>query len=151
MKNIKLVENKRIKLSTVLKDFAPKYKHISIAAGYWDLAGTSEIIDSLMGYESIRLLIGQEPIADRRQIVNNLYQFPDDDFAFDLVRDSSDSNVEELRSTAKKVIDLIEKGVLQVKVYRNPRLHAKAYIFGQIGDDDSVGIVGSSNFTHAGL
>ena len=151
MRNVKLVENKRIKLSEVLKDFAPQYKHISIAAGYWDLAGTSEIIDSLMGYESIRLLIGQEPIADRRQIVNNLYQFPDDDFAFDLVRDSSVSNVEELRSTAKKVIDLIEKGVLQVKVYRNPRLHAKAYIFGQIGDDNSVGIVGSSNFTHAGL
>ncbi len=151
MRNVKLIENKRIKLSQVLKEFAPQYKHISIAAGYWDLAGTAEIIDSLMEYESIRLLIGQEPIADRRQVVNNLYQFPDDDFAFDLVRDGTVNNVEELRSTAKKVIQLIENGILQVKVYRNPRLHAKAYVFGQIGDDDSIGIVGSSNFTHAGL
>lgn len=40
---------------------------------------------------------------------------------------------------------------MQIKVFRKPRLHAKAYIFGGLGDGKSVGIIGSSNFTKAGL
>jgi len=151
MKNEKLIENNRLKLSDVLRDVAPKYKHLCIAAGYWDLAGTSEIIDSIVDYEKIRLLIGQEPIADRRQIVENIFQFPDDDFAFDLEKNASDLDLNSHRLTAYKILKLIKSGKLEVKVFRNPRLHAKAYIFGQIGDNDSIGIVGSSNFTGAGL
>ena len=36
-------------------------------------------------------------------------------------------------------------------MFRKPRLHAKAYIFGELGQGSSIGIIGSSNFTKAGL
>lgn len=46
---------------------------------------------------------------------------------------------------------MIENGRLQVKVYRGDFLHAKTYIFGGLESKEAVGIIGSSNFTRAGL
>lgn len=59
--------------------------------------------------------------------------------------------INELRETARLLVSLIKENKLEVKVFRKPRLHAKAYIFGELGDGKSVGIIGSSNFTKAGL
>ena len=157
----RLIDNKVCKLEDVLKDAvnSKKFKDLSIATGYWDLPGMVNIIDGLECFESIRLLIGQEPLSNRYQQalevghINVNGQFPDDDFAFDLehLENSDSKDSLQFREVAKKITSLIERGVLQVKVLRNPRLHAKAYIFGKENSSDAIGIVGSSNFTKAGL
>lgn len=151
------IDNNRKNLAEVIREIAPSYKTLSIATGYWDLAGTLEIIDQLDEYKSIRLLIGQEPLAHRLQEKYNIDMnkpeniFPDADMKRDLEQDGQSDEINELRRTTKKLIDLIESGKVEVKIYREPRLHAKAYIFGDLGEGDSVGIIGSSNFTKAGL
>lgn len=159
MRNPKLIENKRVVLSDILRNNAPFHKHLSIATGYWDLAGTMEFLKEVSSYESIRLLIGQEPLSDRKQkslkldINNPEDLFPDTYFMNDLETTASEKSeiVGELRETAKLLSELIKKEILKVKVFRKPRLHAKAYIFGNEADAGAIGIIGSSNLTKAGL
>ncbi len=53
MRNPKLIENKRVVLSDILRNNAPFHKHLSIATGYWDLAGTMEFLKEVSSYETI--------------------------------------------------------------------------------------------------
>jgi len=84
------IDNSRKKLSHVLNEIAPKYKTLRIATGYWDLAGTLELIDDLEQYEKIQILIGKEPIAHRLQTHYNIDMtapenlFPEADITHDL-------------------------------------------------------------------
>lgn len=157
MKNIKLIDNRRVKLSEILKDSVKNHDYLSIATGYWDLKGTAEIIDDLMNYKKVRLLIGQEPLLSKELSYRNLSEvklddkFPEEEFKKDLEVDSYHKESDKLRATAAKLLSLIGEGILEVKLYKSQRLHAKAYIFGDIYDQDAIGIIGSSNFTHAGL
>ena len=151
------IDNSRKKLSDVIREIAPNYDTLSIASGYWDLAGTLEIIEQIESYQSVRLLIGKEPIAHRLQekyhinINSPENLFPDADIKHDLERDSNSEELDQLRGTVRKLVQMIKEGRLEVKLFREPRLHAKAYIFGNLGLGNSIGIVGSSNFTKAGL
>lgn len=150
------IDNKRKTLAETIRTIAPNFQSLRIATGYWDLPGTLEIIDDIGNYEKIKLLIGQEPLANHLQKKYNLSYhedelFPDSYVKADLEDYGMVEEINLLRETARKLVSLIKSGCLEVKIYRKPRLHAKAYIFGNLGDGNSVGIVGSSNFTKAGL
>lgn len=150
----KIIDNQKKSLAEVLREEAGKHKHLSIATGYWDLPGTLEIIDEIKDYESIRLLIGAEPFSSKRLDIDNLYtNFPEHDISEDLadIRNSDHDELGKLRTTAKVLADLINRGVLEVRVCRKPFLHAKTYIFGTYDSEASVGIIGSSNFTAKGF
>lgn len=155
-----LIDNRRFNLAETLKSIAPNFKKLSIATGYWDLPGTAEVIEQIKDYDSIRLIIGNEPLANSMLHSNRLdfnhpeNMFPDDYFKRDLVKNDIDLKKEEerilLKNTIIKIAELINAGKLEVKVFRKKMLHAKAYIFGDY-EDQAIGIVGSSNFTKAGL
>jgi superfamily II DNA or RNA helicase len=146
-----VIDNSRVQLADTLREVAKDFKQLSIATGYWDLPGTQEILDAVKDYEKIRLVIGQEPLSPRN--AKNLKieipepGFPDQDFTFDLTQLDDD----DLRATVVAIKDLIADGKLEVRVYRRSFLHAKTYIFGDYASDGAVGIIGSSNFTKAGL
>lgn len=150
------IDNKRKTLAETLRTIAPNFSVLRIATGYWDLPGTLELIDELQHYSKIQLLIGQEPLANHLQKKYNIsfdekQLFPDVYVASDLEDYGVTNEINALRDTAKKLVSLIKEEKLEVKVFRKPRLHAKAYIFGDLGNGNSVGIIGSSNFTKAGL
>ena len=157
----KLIDNSRQNLKDILSEIVSsgKHEHLSIATGYWDLPGMVDIIDDLASFKSIRLLIGQEPLPHRLQQAFSLDAedpealFPDKNFTYDLERLGGEAGKEasQLREVAKKLAALLKSGILEVKVFRHPRLHAKAYIFGDVDSACAVGIIGSSNFTKAGL
>jgi ERCC4-related helicase len=162
MKFHNLIDNNRIIFADELRAIASHYKHLSIATGYWDISGTLEILEEIREYESIRLLIGQEPLPHRLQSALKIDPetpeslFPDDNIMFDLIEAGKAGSgqleqVKELRETASTLATMLERGTLQVKVFRKPRLHSKAFIFGTHETKDAIGIVGSSNFTKAGL
>lgn len=152
-----LIDNVRINLEDVLKKIAPNYTELSIATGYWDLIGTSKLIDLLQRYTKIRILIGQEPMSYRYSKLLKLdfenpdKSFPSLDIAADLEKDGTSEDQTTLRKTAVILAEMVKEGKLEVKVYRKTTLHAKAYIFGGEDSNNSIGIVGSSNFTGAGL
>ena len=108
------IDNSRKKLSNVLNEIAPKYKVLRIATGYWDLAGTLELINDFEQYNKIQLLIGKEPIAHRLQTQYNINMaapenlFPDADIKHDLQEYGNSEELEQLRDTAKKLVKLMK-------------------------------------------
>lgn len=146
----KIIDNNRKFLKDVLIEASKDYSEISIATGYWDLEGMKLILPEIQNYSKIRLLIGREPVISRYklQIPTPEPDYPDMDFKFDLSMLKPDSGLTE---TVASIKELIEKGTLEVRVYRKNFLHAKCYIFGSYTADTAVGIIGSSNFTKNGL
>lgn len=148
----RIIDNKRVELADVLNELAPKFKHLSIATGYWDLPGLKLLFESIQDYESVRILIGQEPLPPQYARKLDLQQldetFPEVQMAENLQEMEHSNELRELVIALKK---LITEGRLEVKVYRGDFLHAKTYIFGNLDSREAVGIIGSSNFTRAGL
>ncbi len=146
----KIIDNNRKFLNDVLIDASKDYSEISIATGYWDLEGMKLILPEIQNYSKIRLLIGREPVISRYklEIPEPEPDYPDYDIKCDLSMLKPDSGLTE---TVALIKELIEKGTLEVRVYRKNFLHAKCYIFGSYTSDTAVGIIGSSNFTKNGL
>ncbi len=146
----KIIDNNRKFLKDVLIEASKDYSEISIATGYWDLEGMKLILPSIQHYSKIRILIGREPVISRYklQIPEPEPDYPDQDMKMDLSMLKPDSGLTE---TVTKIKELIEKGTLEIRVYRKNFLHAKCYIFGSYTSDTAVGIIGSSNFTKNGL
>lgn len=148
----KLIDNNRLSLRNALSEQIPNFDRISIATGYWDLPGFQLLEEALSNYKSIRLLIGQEPLppafAKRADLENIDETFPETQIRAGLAGlDQS----QELRNSAKTIKKWIADGLLEVKVLKGTFLHAKAYIFGDYDSHQAVGVIGSSNFTAAGL
>jgi hypothetical protein len=148
----RIIDNRRVTLATVINEIAPGHKHLSIATGYWDLPGLQLVFEKLQRYETIRLLIGQEPMPPQFAPLLDLQKldetFPETQMIANL-QQLEHSN--DLRDLVVKTKELIESGRLQIKIYRGSFLHAKTYIFGNRESQEAVGIIGSSNFTRAGL
>jgi len=148
----KIIDNDRKNLSDVLNEVAKSHDHLSVATGYWDLPGLLEVFENIKDYKSIRLVIGQEPLSPRFAAELNINEpeksFPELDFKVSLAQLEQR---DEFRDLVFKTKELIDQGRLQVKVYRRSFLHAKAYVFGNYDSESAVGIIGSSNFTKAGL
>jgi ERCC4-related helicase len=148
MNHPKIIDNNRKLLADTLIEVSKDYSEISIATGYWDLEGMKLILPQIEKYSKIRLLIGREPMIARYHMQLPEPDYPDKDFKYDLSTLKPDSSLTE---TVAKIKELIEKGTLEVRVYRKNFLHAKCYIFGTYTSDTAVGIIGSSNFTKNGL
>lgn len=148
----KIIDNTRKQLGDTLNEIAPSHEHLSIATGYWDLPGLQIVFENIKNYKSIRLIIGQEPLAPRFARALNINEpeatFPEVDFQQNLV---DLEQRQEFRDLVYATKQLITDGRLEVRIYRRSFLHAKTYIFGNYESQSAVGVIGSSNFTRAGL
>ena len=172
-----VIDNETTPLLDELQKFLPHAERASIAVGYFFISGFAEIMDSLKRIEAsdnpdhvLRLLIS--PTTDRRTAeallaANESYQDAKRESGMDIPEDRS---MEAVRSevtrtleymtqtdrehaAVQKLVHLIRGGKMQVKVYTQAHLHAKAYIFeldsGQL--TRGVAIVGSSNLSISGI
>ena len=144
----KIVDNNRISMLEVLKQAAKEQEELSIATGYWDLRAILELKEEFASLKKIRLLIGREPMIPRHQLHVPESDFPDKDFEFDLTQLAPTA---ELRATADLLNEWIAEGKVEVRIFKRSFLHAKCYIFGTFESEHAIGIIGSSNFTNAGL
>lgn len=144
----KIIDNRRKKLVDCLIEASKDHDELSIATGYWDLKGTKLLLPYIKSYKKIRILIGRELLIPRHQLKEIEADYPDRDIFEDLQHLKPDS---ELRPTIVEIKNLIESGVLEVKVFKKTFLHAKCYIFGGFNSKSAVGVIGSSNFTENGL
>lgn len=147
----KLIDNNRVCLAEVLKQVSGLHNNLSVATGYWDIEGMNLLMDSINNYQKVRILIGREPLLKRdntKKIQGPEPDYPDKDFFNDLqiIRPTP-----ELAKVVIRMKEMIDRGVIEVRVYRRSFLHAKCYIFGSYESIEAVGIVGSSNFTRNGL
>ena len=172
-----VIDNETRPLLGELQKFLPHAERASIAVGYFFISGFAEIMDSLKRIEAsdnpdhvLRLLIS--PTTDRRTAeailnANESYQDAKIESERDVPKTKSmetarkevTNTLEYMAQTDKeymavqKLIRLIRSKKMEVRVYTQAQLHAKAYIFeldeGQL--IDKVAIVGSSNLSIAGI
>ena len=172
-----IIDNENTILLDELKELLAHTERASIAVGYFFVSGFAQIMDSLGRIEEsddpdhvLRLLIS--PTTDRRTAETMLQaneslraaeyegdrHVPEEE-ALGRTRDEVGKTLEYMPQSegdmraVRKLIDLIRRKKVQVRVYTQDRLHAKAYIFDL--DPSQVfrgaAIVGSSNLSISGI
>lgn len=138
-------------------------KEIKIATGYWDIPGMALLYDELNVFlkrngTTLQLLIGSDPIVRAYQLQNPII---DANFPQDYIkRDIRELKVKEDYLAVVKLLlrfchEDEEQSKIKIRIYKRNNegdarfLHAKCYIFKN--PDNSIGIIGSSNFTRKGL
>lgn len=154
-----VIDNRKVIMSALLNSLLEESKGCStdIATAFFNVGGYDVLRDELRGIGSFRMLIGKE-IKDSEKIG----LVPDTDkVADEMIRDVESLPFDE--TTLKLVEDLVEflgRDSVAVRVSRNDFQHSKCYLYYldkpvSPGTFDRmrpiVGIVGSSNFTRAGL
>jgi hypothetical protein len=147
-----LADNQRYSLLQFFQDNASKYNNLCIATGYLDLEAFCLILPLINNYQSIKILIGQEPLIRRYKKDNVEEDFP----ALDLTDDLQQLEINpKYADTINNIKTLIKTDKLQIKIYKKTFLHAKCYIFAKHNEkgksDNAIGIIGSSNFTANGI
>jgi hypothetical protein len=172
LRNTLLDNSESLQLASFLKTLFldPCYTSVMFATGYLDIPGLALVYNELKTFlerpeTSLKLLIGQEPIIRSyqkkepedtldfprdyiRRDLAELYLLPEYDRVVKLLLEYLPVNIgkESLEANPEKIV---------IKLYgqkdkKNPQfLHAKCYIFSS--QSDSIGILGSSNFTQKGL
>ena len=169
-----VIDNEENTLLDHLNDLLPDATKVSIAVGYFFISGFAKIMDKLDKIEKsdnpdhvMRLLIS--PVTNRKTVEALLATNESYDMVGSIPLKSEDENKElarqqliktleympqkdEEQRAARRLIDMIKIGKIQVKVYTKTQLHAKAYLF-ELDDKrmKNVSIIGSSNFSISGI
>lgn len=136
------VDNGDPKAFQVLNHLLGTQSRADFASGYFNLGGYSLLREALAGVPEFRLLLSREPgraVPTAGAGGGELYPAG---FKADLARTRfNERNV----ALARELVELLREERVQVRLFTDGFFHGKAYVFGD------VGIVGSSNFTAAGL
>ncbi|MBU3957481.1 MAG: hypothetical protein KKB25_00215 [Nanoarchaeota archaeon] len=123
-------------LNYVLKE-TPK-TNLDIATAFFDIQAFAMIKDNLDGVVKFRLLLGKVPEIQNDRTLGDvlLEEIKKEIEGFDLTKESN--------KTVKLFIEFLNKNNVEIRLYEK-FLHGKTYIF------DNLIVIGSSNFTSAGL
>lgn len=179
-----IVDNRQEKLVDKINSILSTSESAHFAVGYFFLSGFTAIAPRLTQIKHLRLLIGNttnretlDQLAEgyrRLEIVQDTLE--EQSYAKRSIRkEIAEETAGNLRSTVelmdqtdeaqtlvKNLIQMIEKGRLEVRIYTKGRLHAKAYIFdyGKVYDQNGnllernekgIAIAGSSNLSLSGI
>ena len=131
-------------LSTFLNEQLAKHRKVDIASGFFNVGGYIQVADTLRDMSdkpdsTFRLLFGKESLSDIEP--NNI------DYHNTVLGDIDTLDMDgSEKKSVDSLIEFLKRDNVMVKKSRGRFSHAKCYIF---GNDNAV--VGSSNFTHAGL
>lgn len=147
------IDNQNQNLEDILKKIIIDEKEVNldIATGFFRIEAWLRLEGVLNQLESLRILIGRDPTirpAESDRI--NLEEFFKKSIQNQL---ETETYNQVYKNNIQRMIEYLQQQHIQVRLYgvnqenkqKNQFLHAKAYIF------DNFSIVGSSNFTPAGL
>ncbi len=131
------IDNIQPQTHEVLDHYLREEQRADFASGYFNLGGYGLLREALAEVPALRLLLSKEPgrISDGGEL------YPAG-FRADLANTQFSKRNMEL---ARELIEFLREDKVEVRLFTEGFFHAKAYVFG------GVGIVGSSNFTAAGL
>ena len=170
-----VIDNRQVILRDKLLRILPHTGKASIAVGYFFISGFATISTALKDVDNTRLLISNttntmtaealieginsvqaaKKIIDETNFVNNDKRERVANMAQTNVTKSLEhmTQTDDDKSVVVTLLEMIQSGKLEIRVYPKEKLHAKAYIFEprSKGFVQGVGIVGSSNLSLAGL
>lgn len=125
-------------------------KFFDVLVGYFRSSGFFRLYHALDDVQSIRILVGLNVDKITHELIT--YEQAKNKFAGKIIQEFENSPVEyQVEEGAKKFIEWLKSGKLQMRMYPNERLHAKVYIIRRENDSESSVVTGSSNFSEAGL
>lgn len=179
-----IIDNRNQKLVDKINCILDSSEAAHFAVGYFFISGFTAIADRLTHIKSLRLLIGNTSNRDtidqiaqgyrRLELIKERLEteiYPKHNSIRPMVTHTADhirSSIEQMdqddanQTLVQNLVQMIEEGRLQVKVYTKGVLHAKAYIFdyGKVFDangrrldrsETGIAIVGSSNLSLSGI
>lgn len=137
----KIIDNSDVKLSTFLNDVLKEVPNtrFDIATAFFNIQAYALIKDNIQGVKGFRLLLGKAPEIRSETTLG--------DVLLKMIREEVEGYElsEEKDNLVKEFIGFLNRENVEVRLYDKEFLHGKAYIF------DELVVVGSSNFTPAGL
>ena len=134
-------------------------KKMDVATGYLEIGGLLALDGQWQKLDKIRIILGNEMTKRTKEVIDQVVQY-----LMHHLRDSVDDEQEhnEFLIGVPAIIEAMRKRKIECRVYDKSKFHAKAYItyfrddyHAQFPDAMNVGdgyaLVGSSNFTCAGL
>lgn len=134
-------------------------KQMDIATGYLEIGGLLDLDQSWQKLDKIRIILGNEVTKRTQEVIDAAVQA-----LLSHLKDSVDDEQEhnEFLIGVPAIVDAMKSRKIECRVYDKDKFHAKAYIT-YFRDDyrdqfipsmnlpNGYALVGSSNFTHAGL
>lgn len=146
-----------------LQDLAQRLRDpvaLRVATGYFNPGGYGQLADALESLKETKLLLGAEPLPAPAVPSRKPGDPRGDRLEQARLRDALGSHLKALSrdrdrlpfepqqdATLKRIVSLVRSGKLKVKRYEKRFLHGKCFLFGS----HEGTLVGSSNFTYAGL
>ena len=134
-------------------------KQMDVATGYLEIGGLLDLDQEWQKLDKIRIIMGNEVTKRTQEVINRAV-----DDLLGRVRDSVDREQEqnEFLIGVHDIVEAMKSKKIMCKVYDKDKFHAKAYIMYTSdkciaqspvpgGVQEGYALVGSSNFTHAGL
>lgn len=156
----KIIDNTRGReLVQVVKDQLKKSKEAKFAIGYFFLSGFNlvkeDFPESIEKTPFLKVVMGNETTYPTKEELVEGYNLREI-FKQKMIEDLQNSKLsEEQVNRLRELKEFIAKGVIDVKLFDNSRLHAKLYLFltnpEEVYGSPGSAVVGSSNFTAEGL
>jgi len=137
------------KVRDYLREWADIARSFDIATGYFEIGSLLALDGQWQKLERLRILMGDEVSKRTKKALLEGLQH---------VKDVLDASIEKEKekndflSGVPAIVESLQKGQMQCKVYTKDKFHAKAYItHAKAAVVGSSALVGSSNFTFPGL
>lgn len=156
-----IVDNGSEELSVkkYLREWCPISKQMDIATGYLEIGGLLTLDTEWQKLDKIRIILGNEVTKRTKTVLEKAVEK-----LLSRVKDSIDEEQEknEFLVGVPAILDALKTGKIECRVYDKSKFHAKAYITyfrdeykaqfpSAMNVPDGYALVGSSNFTKAGL
>lgn len=142
-----------------LKDWCKVSKQMDIATGYLEIGGFLDLDSDWQKLDKIRIILGNEMTHRTRSVIDEVVQK-----MLKKLKESVDEEKEhnEFLIGIPAIVQAMKERKIECRVYDKDKFHAKAYItyfrdeyknqfITPMNIPDGYALVGSSNFTHAGL
>ena len=137
----RVIDNSDVKLSDFLSQVmtVSQSTNLDIATAFFNIKAYELVQKEIDRIKKFRLLLGKSPELLKEITLG-------EKLLCDVKREIENLDLEQSQETLiKRFINFLKKDNVQIRIYNKDFLHGKAYIF------DNLVVVGSSNFTRAGL
>ena len=133
------------KALTYVRQWCDVSKSIDIATGYFDVQALLSLDGSWQKVEKLRILIGDETSHRTGDLIRRVRKLIDETAVQHRVNDPYLTGLD-------SIIQGIVSGQIEIRIFTDEKFHAKTYItHSKLDVIGSAALVGSSNFTYAGL
>ena len=142
-----------------LTEWCSVSKQMDIATGYLEIGGLLDLDQNWQKLDKIRIILGSEMTRRTKDVIDKVVEA-----LLSRLNDSMDEEQEhnEFLIGVPAIVDAMKRRKIECRVFDKNKFHAKAYItyfrddykekfISSMNLPDGYALVGSSNFTHAGL